>query len=103
MEKELRPLVVVEEGRVSESYPGCGEPVVVDLDELEAEAGGELRFGVGLDDAEIEGYYDTVEEALEAAKQALEEGRAVSKVDLEVADEELNPLEVFTLYEDEEV
>ena len=93
--RQLRPVVVVEDGAVVEVFPGCGLPVVVDFDENpEAQ-----YFAVGVDDAEI---VDTVEDlatALKVAREALAKG--ARKVDLEVLDEEGHILELFVLHEEE--
>jgi len=94
--RQLRPVVAVRRGVVEAAFPGCGLPVVVDLDEAP------VLFAVGVDDAEI---VDTVEDlatALEVAREAMAKG--AWKVDLEVFKEEDGTiLELHVLYEKEEV
>jgi len=83
----LRPVVLIENGAVTFTSPGCGEPLVLDLDDL---SGQHPRFAVGVDDAEIIGTFDDLKEALDAARRALREGAL--QVDLELQDSEGNPL-----------
>jgi len=92
--KELRPVVVVESGAVVAAFPGCGTPVVVDLDEMP-----EARYyAVGVDDAEIVDTVGDLAKALKVAKKALAKG--ARKVDLEIRDGEGDILEPHTLYEE---
>lgn len=89
----LRPVVAVEEGAVTEIYPGLGYPVVVDLDEYPAE-----YYVVGIDDAEIVDTVKTLRKAFQIAQKALK--TATWKVDLELQDAHRNILAVYTLYEE---
>lgn len=89
----LRPVVLVEDGVVVQVFPGCGEPLVIDLDEHPDTA----YYAIGVDDREILEETDSLEEALEIAEEALAE--AYWKVDLELRDSAGETLEVFLLYQ----
>ena len=84
---QLRPVVLIENGVATFTSPGCGKPLVLDLDDLPET---NLHFAVGVDDAKIIGTFDDLVGALDAAKRALREGAL--HVDLELQDREGNPL-----------
>lgn len=89
----LRPVVLVEGGAVVQLFPGHGEPLVIDLDDEHSEA---AYYAVAVDNAEVLEETDSLEEAIEIAKEALAE--AYWKVDLELRDSSGETLEIFTLY-----
>lgn len=91
--RDIRPLVVVKNGVVTETYPGIGRPVVVDLDEGPDTA----YYAVGVDEAEIVDTTRSLRKALEIARKALK--TATWKVDLELQDSSRDILAIYTLYE----
>lgn len=91
--RDIRPVVVVEDGVVTETYPGIGRPVVVDLDESPDTA----YYAVGVDEAEIVDTTRSLRKALEIARKALK--TATWKVDLELQDAHRDILAIYTLYE----
>ncbi len=91
--RDIRPVVVVEDGVVTETYPGIGRPVVVDLDENPDTA----YYAIGVDEAEIVDTTRSLRKALEIARKALK--TATWKVDLELQDSSRDILAIYTLYE----
>jgi len=91
--RDIRPLVVVKNGVVTETYPGIGHPVVVDLDEGPDTA----YYAVGVDEAEIVDTTRSLRKALEIARKTLK--TATWKVDLELQDAHRDILAIYTLYE----
>ena len=91
--RDIRPVVVVENGVVTECYPGIGHPVVVDLDEDPDTA----YYAIGVDEAEIVDTVRSLRKALEIARKVLK--TATWKVDLELQDSHRDILAIYTLYE----
>ena len=84
----LRPVIVVRNGKSRLYNPGAGEPVVIDFDELDKEP---KWYSVGVDNEEIVATRTTFEAAMEDATEALEDP-GTFLVDIELQDEELNPV-----------
>ena len=105
----LPPVVLLYKDTVEAEHPGVGDPIEIALDELNTLPS---FYAIGVDNETILGSFETLEEALEAAKRALAEGDHW-RIDLELQDRELNPLHtdsgetaIYVLYsepvEDEE-
>jgi len=104
LSRALPPIIVCKGGVAQTVRAGVGTPVILDFDELMGEP---AFYLVGVDDAEIIGTHETLEAALEDAERALTSAD-VHKVDLEIADGELNPLPlegdgvaVFVLFDED--
>lgn len=103
-ERALRPVIVVNNGKGRLYNPGAGEPVVIDFDELDEEP---KWYSVGVDNEEIVATRTTFEAAMDDAKEALED-QDTFLVDIELQDEELNPVSlrdgkpaIFVVFEDD--